>query len=48
MKLAVEKNLPVKVIKFLLRKGADPHIKDKNGIDACPYGILRYPKIECF
>lgn len=33
--LAVENNLPKKVIKFLLKRGADPHIEDKDRKDVC-------------
>jgi ankyrin repeat protein len=32
---AIEANLPSKMIKFLLKNGADMHIKDRNGQDAC-------------
>ena len=33
--LAIESKFPEKVIKFLLKRGADPHIVDKKGKDCC-------------
>lgn len=32
---AVQKKYPVKIIKFLINSGANPHIEDKHGKDCC-------------
>ena len=32
---AIEKKLPSNIIKFLIKLGANPHIEDHNGKDAC-------------
>jgi len=36
--LAIERNLESKMIKFLLRHDADPHVEDINGLDSCDKG----------
>ena len=33
--LAIDNQAPTKVIKFLLKQGANPHIEDTNGLDCC-------------
>ena len=37
--------MPEKIVKFLLKYGADPHIEDRNGNDACDKGHELYPNI---
>ena len=32
---AIQDNVPSKVIKFLLKNGADPHIENFDGVDSC-------------
>ena len=32
---AIEKKLPTKVVKFLIKNGAYPHVEDANGQDVC-------------
>ena len=47
---AIENKLSSKVIKFLLRNGANPHIEDDKGKDCCDKAILvhRYQDIKLF
>ena len=35
MHIVIERRLPVELIKWLLRAGADPHIEDAEGYDCC-------------
>lgn len=51
--IAIEKLLPLKYVKFLLKNGANPHIEDHTGKDCCDKakGIQLYSQVEalnCF
>ena len=46
--VAIENKLPEKIIKFLIKYGADPHIENKDGKDACEMGHKLYPNITVF
>ena len=48
--LAVENSLPENVIQFLIHEGANPHIIDQNGKDACDKANKTdlYPNIAHF
>lgn len=45
---AIEKGLPELYIRFLLKKGANPHYEDALGWDACSKGKTKYPNIKDF
>jgi ankyrin repeat protein len=44
--IAIEKQLPSKMIQFLLSFGANPHIEDGNKLDCCDKGHELYPEIS--
>ena len=48
MRWAIQHKLPSKIIKFLLKNGANPHIKAADGFDACDIAknIERYRDIK--
>ena len=47
---AIDNKVPTKVIKFLLKQGANPHIEDPNGLDCCDKAqkIEMYKQIKIF
>ena len=45
---AIQNELPEKIIKFLIKYGADPHIENRDGKDACELGHMLYPYITLF
>lgn len=50
LQIAIQNNMNSKVVKFLLREGANPHVEDKDGKDCCEkaQGNERYEKIKIF
>mmetsp|Transcript_35329 Transcript_35329/g.54084 ORF Transcript_35329/g.54084 Transcript_35329/m.54084 type:complete len:89 (-) Transcript_35329:1070-1336(-) len=46
--IAIEKQYPVKIIKFLLKSKANPHIEDFNGEDCCDKAanFVKYREIK--
>ena len=33
--IAIDKDMSSRIIRFLIKNGADPHYEDENGIDCC-------------
>ena len=45
---AIEESLPESYIRFLLGRGANPHLEDAMGWDCCSKGKIKYPAVKDF